>query len=166
MVEVGAAVALAGVASAGGIDGVTIAFEAGRFDVDLAESKKMENPVYYVQYAHARIASLLKNAREKGVSWENATFDNITLPAEFDIIRSMAEFQEVIISVANEHKPQKLCNYAYSLSEKFHSYYNANKIVDVGNRRLSADRISLCIGIKNILETVLSLLGVSSPDSM
>ncbi len=136
------------------------------FDVDLAESKKMENPVYYIQYAHARVVSLLKNAKEKGVSWENATFDNLTLPAEIDIIRFMAEFQEVVISVVNEHKPQKLCNYAYSLSEKFHSYYNANKIVDVENRHLSADRISLCVGVKNTLRTVLSLLGVSSPDSM
>ena len=136
------------------------------FDVDLAESKKMENPVYYVQYAHARVVSLLKNAQEKGINWENATLKNLTLPAEIDIMRFMGEFQEVIISTANEHKPQKLCNYAYSLSEKFHSYYNSNKIVDVKNRELSADRISLCIGVKNILRTVLSLLGISSPDSM
>lgn len=136
------------------------------FDVDLAESKRMENPVYYVQYAHARVNSLLKNARKKGVNWENATFNGLTLPAEIDIIRFMAEFQEIIVSVVKEYKPQKLCNYAYSLSEKFHSYYNANKIVDIENRQLSADRISLCIGVKNILGTVLSLLGVSSPDSM
>lgn len=136
------------------------------FDVDLAESKKMENPVYYIQYAHARVVSLLRNAREKGISWENATFEGLALPAEFDIIRYMAEFQDVVTSVVSEYKPQKLCNYAYSLSEKFHSYYNANKIVDVENKKLSADRISLCIGVKNVLRTVLSLLGTSSPDSM
>ncbi len=136
------------------------------FDVDLAESKKMENPVYYIQYAHARVVSLLRNAREKGISWENATLEGLALPAEFDIIRYMAEFQDVVTSVVSEYKPQKICNYAYSLSEKFHSYYNANKIVDVENKKLSADRISLCVGVKNVLRTVLSLLGTSSPDSM
>ncbi len=136
------------------------------FDVDLAESKKMDNPVYYIQYAHARISSLLENAIMKGVKWNNSSLEHLGNPMEFSLIREIAEFPEVILSIVNENKPQKLCNYAYSLAEKFHSYYNSNKVVDVENPQLSADRINLCLGVRNVLESVLSLLGVSAPKSM
>ena len=78
----------------------------------------------------------------------------------------MAEFPEVLTAVVEENKPQKLCNYAYSLAEKFHSYYNANKIVDEENPELSADRLSLCNGLKKTFEGVLSILGVDAPTSM
>ncbi len=136
------------------------------FDVDLAESKKMDNPVYYIQYAHARISSLLENAIMKGVEWSNSSLEHLGNPMEFSLIREIAEFPEVVLSIVNENKPQKLCNYAYSLAEKFHSYYNSNKVVDVENPQLSADRINLCLGVRNVLESVLSLLGVSAPKSM
>ena len=136
------------------------------FDVDLAESKKMDNPVYYIQYAYARISSLIENARTKDVNWNDSSLENLGNSAEISILREMAEFPEVILSIIKENKPQKLCNYAYSLAEKFHSYYNSNKVVDVENPQLSADRINLCLGVQNVLEKVLSLLGVSAPKSM
>ena len=136
------------------------------FDVDLAESKKMDNPVYYIQYAYARISSLLENARSKNVKWNDSSLESLENSAELSIIREMSEFPEVILSIIKENKPQKLCNYAYSLAEKFHSYYNSNKVVDVENPQLSADRINLCLGVQNVLEKVLSLLGVNAPKSM
>ncbi len=135
------------------------------FDVDLAESKRMDNPIYYVQYAYARINSLLKNASQKGVEWEGAALELIG-DEEARIVREMAELPEVLVSVADEQKPHKLCNYAYSLGEKFHSYYNDNKIVDRENPELSASRLNLCAGVKNVFGTVLSLLGVSAPEEM
>ncbi len=136
------------------------------FDVDLAESKKMDNPVYYVQYAHARISSLLENARVRGVKWDNPSLKGLDGPMDFSIIREISELPEVISSIVNENEPQKLCNYAHSLAEKFHSYYNSNKVVDMENPNLSADRISLCLGVQAVLESVLTLLGVNAPKSM
>jgi len=139
------------------------------FDMDLAESKRMDNPVYYVQYAHARISGLLEFAKSAGVKWNDSldsSFENLGNRAELSLIRKMAEFPEMILSIVNENKPQKLCNYAYSLAEEFHSYYNSNKVVDVENLKLSAERVKLCLGVQNVLESVLSLLGVSAPKSM
>ena len=136
------------------------------FDLKLAESKKMDNPVYYVQYAHARISSLLEKAKEKGIEWKNGTLENLRNSQEKDLIREIAEFPEVLTSIVKENKPQKLCNYAYSLAEKFHSYYNANKIVDEKSPEISADRIKLCMGLGKVIKEVLSLLGISAPTSM
>ncbi len=136
------------------------------FDIKLAESKKMDNPVYYIQYAYARISSLLEKAKEKGVDIENGNLQSLENTQERALIREMAEFPEVLVTVAKESKPQKLCNYAYSLAEKFHSYYNANKIVYEENLELSADRIKLCLGLKKTFESVLSMLGVDAPTSM
>ncbi len=136
------------------------------FDIDLAESKKMDNPVYYIQYAHARISSLLEKAKEKGIEWEKGTLENLKNTQEKALVREMAEFPEVLTAVAKENKPQKLCNYAYSLAEKFHSYYNANKIVDEKAPELSADRIKLCKALGGTLREVLALLGISAPTSM
>ncbi len=136
------------------------------FDIALAESRKMDNPVYYVQYAYARICSLMEKAREKGVSPDGGTLRTLGNDQEKNLVREMAEFPEVLTAVVEENKPQKLCNYAYSLAEKFHSYYNANKIVDEENPELSADRLSLCNGLKKTFEGVLSILGVDAPTSM
>ena len=136
------------------------------FDMKLAESKKMDNPVYYVQYAHARIFSLIEKAKERDIEWDNADFEKLGNTQEKEIAREIAEFPEVITSVVTENKPQKLCNYAYSLAEKFHSYYNANKIVDENNKELSANRIKLCMAVGRTIKEVLSLLGINAPTSM
>ncbi len=135
------------------------------FDVDLAKSKRMDNPVYYVQYAHARISSLMKNAREKGIEYEDASLGSISKD-EGTIVREMDEFQDVVIAAIEQQKPQKICNYAYSLSEKFHSYYTDHRIVDPENMERSKDRLKLCTCVKNVLEITLSLIGVSAPDEM
>lgn len=135
------------------------------FDVELAKSKRMDNPVYYVQYAHARISSLLKNANEKGINFEDATLNSIS-DKEKDLAREIDEFSDVILNAIEQKKPQKLCNYAYSLSEKFHSYYTDNRIVDPENLEVSKDRLKLCVSVKNVLEVTLSLIGVSAPEEM
>jgi len=135
------------------------------FDVELAKSKRMDNPVYYVQYAHARISSLLKNAMEKKIAFEGATLKSIS-QAERDIVRELDEFPDVILNAVEQKKPQKLCNYAYSLSEKFHAYYTDHRIVDPENLEVSRDRLKLSFAVKNVLEVTLSLIGVSAPDEM
>jgi arginyl-tRNA synthetase len=135
------------------------------FDVDLAKSKRMDNPVYYVQYAHARISSLMKNAKEKGIKWEEASLETISKDEEI-LVRELDEFQDVVITAVSQQKPQKLCNYAYALSEKFHFYYTDHRIVDPENMELSKDRFKLCTCVKNVLEVTLSIIGVSAPEEM
>ncbi|MGC9138979.1 DALR anticodon-binding domain-containing protein, partial [Athalassotoga sp.] len=116
-------------------------------------------------YAHARISSLLKNAMEKKIAFEGATLKSIS-QAERDIVRELDEFPDVILNAVEQKKPQKLCNYAYSLSEKFHAYYTDHRIVDPENLEVSRDRLKLSFAVKNVLEVTLSLIGVSAPDEM
>lgn len=135
------------------------------FDVDLAKSKQIDNPVYYVQYAHARIMSLIKNAKERNIECESATLESFSKD-EGVLVREMDEFQDAILTAMYQQKPQKLCNYAFSLSEKFHAYYTDHRIIDPENLERSKDRLKLCIGVKNLIEAAFSLIGVSAPDEM
>ncbi|ABR31340.1 arginyl-tRNA synthetase [Thermosipho melanesiensis] len=137
------------------------------FDLDLAKSKSNENPVYYVQYAYARIKSIFEKAGEKGIKGD--FLENIDLlenDEEMGIIKLLDEFVNSLKQVEEKLSPHFLTNYIYALSEKFHSYYAKYKIVDEENISVSLARLGLLSVVKEIYKIVFKLLGIEAPERM
>ena len=137
------------------------------FDLDLAKSKTNENPVYYIQYAHARICSVFRQADEKeielDVSQTNLTL--LTEEIEKDLLRELSRFKSVLESSAIQYEPHQLAYYLRDLSNHFHSYYNACKFI-VDDKNLTQARLALISATQQILKNGLSILGVGAPESM
>lgn len=138
------------------------------FDIELAKEQSQENPVYYVQYAHARISSILEFAREKGIPipapGEADTF-LLKHESELELIRKLLEFQEMVEDCARFRAPFKLTRYAEDLAALFHVFYTQCRVV-TENKELSQARLSLVKATKIVLKNVLGLLGVSAPEKM
>jgi arginyl-tRNA synthetase len=137
------------------------------FDLELAKSQTSENPVYYVQYAHARISSLFENAASKGIKFR--LHDNIELlkeESEMKIIKLISSFDDVLERVKDKLSPHYLTDYLEELASLFHKYYAEHKIVDSENEELSNARLNLAFAVKIILAEGLNLLGVSAPEKM
>ena len=133
------------------------------FDLDLATKKSNDNPVYYAQYAHARMCSILS----KGEHIATATkFDLITTEKEMTLLKEMNEFEKTIADAANSRMPHKVVNYITKFAQAFHSYYNDSKIVDEDNLELSAQRLALVQACEITLKNALNSIGVSAPDHM
>ena len=137
------------------------------FDLDLAKSKSNENPVYYIQYAHARICSVFKQAEEKELELDvsQANLSLLTEEIEKDILRELSRFRSVLESSAIQYEPHQLAYYLRDLSNHFHSYYNACKFI-VDDKNLTQARLALINATQQILKNGLSILGVGAPDSM
>jgi arginyl-tRNA synthetase len=137
------------------------------FDMDLAVSQSNENPVYYVQYAHARISSVFRQAAEKGLepSWEKNHLALLTLEQELDLMQKLAEFPEEIAEAAAQLAPHRVVRYLFDLATKFHSYYNAYRVI-TDDEALSCARLALLHGVAQVLKNGLKLVGVSAPDRM
>ena len=137
------------------------------FDLDLAKSKTNENPVYYIQYAHARICSVFKQADEKELELDvsQANLSLLTEEIEKDILRELSRFRSVLESSAIQYEPHQLAYYLRDLSNHFHSYYNACKFI-VDDKNLTQARLALINATQQILKNGLSILGVGAPDSM
>ena len=137
------------------------------FDLDLAKSKTNENPVYYIQYAHARICSVFKQADEKELELDvsQANLSLLTEETEKDILRELSRFRSVLESSAIQYEPHQLAYYLRDLSNHFHSYYNACKFI-VDDKNLTQARLALINATQQILKNGLSILGVGAPDSM
>ena len=138
------------------------------FDLELAKKQSNENPVYYVQYAHARICSILRTAFERGFAvpdYQEASLGLLTLSEETDLIKAITRFPEVVEGAANALEPHRLTFYLNELAALFHSYYNKNKVLseDAG---MSGARLFLVQSIRIVLQNALGLLGVSAPESM
>ena len=133
------------------------------FDLNIARSKSNDNPVYYIQYAHARISSLIKQAN---LNINTNSFDKLTNSKESDILKQLADYPNVVKDAGETRSPNKICNYIYKLASLFHSYYGANKIVDKEDEELSIQRLALAKAVGIILANGLSLLGVNAPESM
>lgn len=132
-------------------------------DLTLARKKTNENPVYYVQYAHARICSVLSQApKYKPVQ----DFNLLTSAKETDIIKYLGEFTSVVADAAKTRMPNKVCNYVYKLAGYFHSFYGSYKVIDPENMELTNQRIGLLMAVKDVLASGLDLLGVSAPEKM
>ena len=137
------------------------------FDLDLAKSKTNENPVYYIQYAHARICSVFKQADEKELELDvsQANLSLLTEEIEKDILRELSRFRSVLESSAIQYEPHQLAYYLRDLSNHFHSYYNACKFI-VDDKNLTQARLALINATQQILKNGLSILGVGDPESM
>lgn len=137
------------------------------FDMDLAVSQSNENPVYYVQYAHARIHSVFRQATEKGISasFDPVVLNHLTEEVEFDLLQKLAEFPDEIASAAAVLAPHRVIRYLYDLSTQFHSYYGAYRVV-TDNLELSQARLALLEVTAQVIRNGLKLVGVTAPERM
>ena len=132
------------------------------FDLELAKEESSNNPVYYVQYAHARIHSILDNAELKA---DDENLDLLTNEAEIDLMKMLAKFPEEIKMIAESRQPHHLTTFAYDLATAFHSFYN-NCRVNTDNDKLAKARLYLVNAARQVLKNVLTLLGISAPEQM
>jgi arginyl-tRNA synthetase len=141
------------------------------FDLDLAKSQSADNPVYYVQYAHARVASVLQQAAERGIALEltpRPGDDKLALliePHEVALLRTLARWPEVVESAALSEEPHQLTHYLRELANDFHTYYNAHQFL-VDDAALRDARVQLILAVRQVLRNGLNLLGVSAPERM
>jgi arginyl-tRNA synthetase len=137
------------------------------FDLALAKEKSLENPVYYVQYGHTRIAGVLRNAAADDVAAAQAGdgLQMLSHPAELALARRLSEFPRVVQGVAEHEAPHRLARYARDVATEFHQFYTECRILvdDAPTRR---GRLGLCIAAKSILARVLAMLGVTAPETM
>jgi arginyl-tRNA synthetase len=135
------------------------------FDVDLALEKTEQNPVYYVQYAHARVCSVFAQWGGEPGSLSGAELNRLDNPRELALSQRLAEFPELLATAAREHAPHSIAFYLRDLAGEFHSYYNAERVL-VEDEALRAARLALCAAVRQTLANGLSLLGVSAPEKM
>ena len=138
------------------------------FDVELAKKQTQENPVYYVQYAHARICSLFQKAEEKGIGFvlEEADPDELALPQELKLSKKLEEFEDVIEDASRTFAPHRIYYYLIELASMFHEYYTKVRIIDKENEKSTLARLLLCKACQVVFKNGLSLLGVSAPRKM
>ncbi|HET7628674.1 MAG TPA: arginine--tRNA ligase [Bacillales bacterium] len=137
------------------------------FDMDLALSQSNENPVYYVQYAHARICSILRQGEEMGLSGAGAA--DLTLiesEKEFDLLKKLGEFPATVAETAEKLATQRLTNYVYDLASLLHKFYNAERVLDESDLEKSRARFQLIQAVQITLRNGLAMLGVSAPEKM
>jgi arginyl-tRNA synthetase len=149
------------------------------FDVDLAKQQSSDNPVYYVQYAHARIAGILAQAADRGISYEEADLGLLRHEAEQALVRKMLLLPELVESIAENHEPHHLPHYALELATAFHDFYEKCQVLprqlddsgaprgpDADELALAAARLRLAAAAKVVLARALGLMGMSAPERM
>lgn len=136
------------------------------FDMELAKSESSDNPVYYAQYAHARICSILRQAAENGITPStDADFSLITNDKAFELLKRIADFETVIEQAAEARAPHRITNYIQDLAAHFHKFYNAEKVL-TDNLEKSKAHVALIEAARITLHNALTLIGVSSPEKM
>lgn len=135
------------------------------FDLELAKKESADNPVYYVQYAHARIASILRLARERGISWGDGDVSRLTTGPELVLIRKMLLLPEMVEVVAGTLEPHHLTYYAQDLATVFHSFYKQCRVVS-RNEVLTRARLKLVDAARIVLARTLHLMGMTAPERM
>ncbi|MCY8454011.1 arginine--tRNA ligase [Bacillus spizizenii] len=137
------------------------------FDLDLAVSTSNENPVYYAQYAHARICSMLRQGEEQGLKpAADLDFSHIQSEKEYDLLKTIGGFPEAVAEAAEKRIPHRVTNYIYDLASSLHSFYNAEKVIDPENEEKSRARLALMKATQITLNNALQLIGVSAPEKM
>jgi arginyl-tRNA synthetase len=143
--------------------------QAMDFDLELAKSRSNENPVYYIQYAHARVCSVLRQLPEKNITWEiGHGIEHLALlvePAERAIFQQLARYPDMIFSAATQYEPHQIAHYLRELATDFHAYYNSYQFL-VENNELRAARLNLICAVKQVIANGLAMLGVSAPEEM
>lgn len=139
------------------------------FDIDLALSQSNENPVYYIQYAHARICSVMRKQLENSAGWQPADglahLNQLSEPEALDLALTLSRFPEVVRGSAQRLEPHDIANYLRDVASGFHSFYNAHKLLDAGTET-SLARLALAAATRQVIANGLDLLGVSAPESM
>lgn len=139
------------------------------FDLDLAKSHSNENPVYYIQYAHARIYSIYHQAKEAGVNldmdWSDVHWDTLKDDQELELIKKMAAFPEEVQRAARERAPHRIAHYVYELAGLFHTFYNHCRIIQE-DKELEKARLALVTAVRITIANSLAILGVSAPEKM
>ncbi len=138
------------------------------FDIDVVTATSAENPVYYVQYAYARINSILKNADEKAIdisSVKDIDLSLLTNKEELSLIKKLLTYPIVLESSARAYEPHRITFYLQELAKLFHSYYHKHKVI-TDNIGTTKARLALCLAIKTVMKDALSILGVTSPEKM
>ncbi|MEU3769419.1 arginine--tRNA ligase [Amycolatopsis keratiniphila] len=139
-------------------------------DLDLLRKHSNDNPVYYVQYAHARLASLQRNAADLGLKSDGAVdFGLLTLPAEGDLIRTIGEFPTVLRRAAQLREPHRVARYLEELAGAYHKFYTVGRVLPQGDEEatpLTFARLALCQAARQVLANGLNVLGVSAPERM
>lgn len=133
------------------------------FDMDLAIEQSSNNPVYYAQYAHARLCSILEQGKDIPL---DVSAKNITQPSELAVLKHLADFPNVVNDAAEDKAPYKITNYIHALAELIHAFYNECRVIDSNNLETSGSRLALCKASKIVLKNALSLIGVSAPIHM
>ncbi|WP_251551746.1 arginine--tRNA ligase [Neobacillus muris] len=137
------------------------------FDLDLAVSQSNENPVYYAQYAHARICSILRSGEEQGMTADtNADFSLVGAEKEMDLLKKLGEFPAAVGEAALKRVPHRITNYINELASAFHSFYNAEKVLDPEQPERTKARLALVKTVQISLKNALALIGVSAPEKM
>ena len=138
------------------------------FDLDLAIQQDSQNPVYYVQYAHARICSIIRNLEAEGITARTCTDDELcllTAPEEIELIHLLSSFDSEIVSAARDYDPTKITKYVTNVATYFHKFYNACR-VKCDNEALMQARLNLCIATKNVIKNVLDMFSITCPERM
>ncbi|WP_404348324.1 arginine--tRNA ligase [Sutcliffiella horikoshii] len=137
------------------------------FDMDLAVSQSNENPVFYAQYAHARICSMLRQGEEQGLRLEgNFALEHISSEKEIDLLKKLGEYPLAVAEAAEKRIPHRITNYTFELASALHSFYNAEKVLDADNQEKSRARLGLMKAVRITLQDALKLIGVSAPEKM
>ena len=133
------------------------------FDMDLAIEQSSNNPVYYAQYAHARLCSIIEQGKDIKIDEDAKLLEK---PSEMALLKHLASFSNVIIDAAKERAPYKITNYIHDLAKLVHGFYTECRVIDRDNIDLSSSRLALCLASKIVMKNALDLIGVSAPERM
>ena len=133
------------------------------FDLDLAVKQSSDNPVYYAQYAHARLCSILESAKDIKINTAAPVFSQ---KSELDLIKKLSNFPDVVKVASNERAPYKITNYIHEVAENIHAFYTECRVIDRDNLEVTSSRLALCLASKIVMKNALDLLGVSAPKHM
>ncbi|TDL32988.1 arginine--tRNA ligase [Jeotgalibacillus sp. S-D1] len=137
------------------------------FDLDLAVSQSNENPVYYAQYAHARICSILRQAEEQGINLAvDADLSLIGTEKEVDLLKKLGDFPQIVADSAQNRTPHRISTYINETASAFHSFYNANKVLDAESPERTKARLKLIEAVRQTIQNALQLIGVEAPEKM
>ena len=141
------------------------------FDIELAKDQSEKNPVYYLQYAHARICGILRNAEENFPGYQNANISDINFKLiktddEIRLLKVLSRFPDEVLITASTYEPHKLITYLNSVAENFHRFYHNNRVLNPDDVETSKTRVQICLAAKQVLKNGFDIIGVSAPERM
>lgn len=139
------------------------------FDIALAKEESDKNPVFYLQYAHARISSILRNAKEVFPGYWGkycSRYEPAETPEELSLMKVLTVFPETVVSAAASYEPHKVITYLNEVAENYHRFYHNNRVIDAESPELSYARLKLCEAAKAVLKNGFDIIGISAPERM